>query len=202
LDPLLPIDATFPSFIATELPSGVTGLIIVGLFAAAMGSLSGIINSVATLLSVDFYEKLARSPTQQKSVRFAEWMSVVIGLAGIGLALVLSLSDIHSLLDLTIELAGLLGGGFAGAYTLGMFTQRANSAGVAIGMVTAIVVTVLAWWMRLVHPYFYLVISIVTALLVGYAASLLFPPPPQSLEGLTVRIGRQREALRPEEGRQ
>ena len=73
-------------------------------------------------------------------------MTVVVGLVGIGLALLLSRLDIHSLLDLTIELAGLLGGGFAGAYTLGMFTRRANSAGVSIGVATAIVVTMVAWW--------------------------------------------------------
>jgi Na+/proline symporter len=151
-----------------------------------MGTLSGTINSVATLLSVDFYEKLAKAPTQQTTKRFAEWMTVVVGLVGIGLALLLSRYDIHSLLDLTIELAGLLGGGFAGAYTLGMFTRRANSAGVSIGVATAIVVTVAAWWNDLVHPYFYLGISIFVCIVVGYIASLLFPAPTRSLAGLTV----------------
>ncbi|MGH8240496.1 MAG: sodium:solute symporter family transporter, partial [Steroidobacteraceae bacterium] len=186
LDPLLPIDATFPLFIAAELPVGLTGLIIAGIFAAAMGTLSGTINSMATLLSVDFYEKLVREPTQEQTKRFAEWMTVVVGLVGIGLALLLSRLDIHSLLDLTIEMAGLLGGGFAGAYTLGMFTRRANSAGVSIGVVTAIVVTMAAWWNDLVHPYFYLGISIGTCILVGYLASLFFPAPTRSLAGLTV----------------
>lgn len=186
LDPLLPIDATFPLFISAELPSGLTGLIIAGIFAAAMGTLSGTINSIATLLSVDFYEKLSRNPTQQKSKRFAEWMTVVVGVVGISLALLLSRYDIHSLLDLTIEMAGLLGGGFAGAYTLGMFTRRANSAGVSIGVATAIVVTVAAWWNNLVHPYFYLGISIFTCIVVGYLASLFFPAPTRSLVGLTI----------------
>jgi SSS family transporter len=186
LDPLLPIDATFPLFIAAELPSGLTGLIIAGIFAAAMGTLSSTINSVATLLSVDFYEKLARNPTQERSVRFAEWMTVVIGLIGIALALLLSRLDIHSLLDLTIELAGLLGGGFAGAYTLGMFTRRANSQGVSIGVAVAVVVTLTARWFELVHPYFYLGISIFTCIAVGYLASLAFPAPTRSLAGLTI----------------
>jgi SSS family transporter len=192
LDPLLPIDATFPLFIAAELPTGLTGLIVAGIFAAAMGTVSSTINSVATLLSVDFYERLAKNVTQQKSVRFAEIMSVLVGIIGIGLALLLSTLNIHSLLDLTIELAGLLGGGFAGAYTLGMFTRRANSQGVAIGIATAIIVTLVAWLMKLVHPYFYLGISIATCIVVGYFASLLFPPPQQSLDGLTVRVGRER----------
>jgi solute:Na+ symporter, SSS family len=195
LDPLLPIDATFPLFISAELPTGLTGLIVAGIFAAAMGTVSSTINSVATLLSVDFYERLGNDVTQEKSVRFAEWMSVLIGLVGIGLALLLSTLDIHSLLDLTIELAGLLGGGFAGAYTLGMFSRRANWQGVAIGIATAVVVTLIAWLMKLVHPYFYLGISIGTCIIVGYLASYLFPPPQQSLEGLTVSIGKERRGL-------
>lgn len=186
LDPLLPIDATFPLFIAAELPVGVTGLIIAGIFAAAMSTLSSIINSCATLLSVDFYDRLAKAPTERGSVRFAEWMTVVVGLIGIGLALLLSRFDIHSLFDVSIELAGLLGGGFAGAYTLGMFTRRANSQGVAIGVASAIVLTTVAWSFNLVHPYFYLGISIMLCIVIGYLASLLFPQTQRSLEGLTI----------------
>ncbi|WP_052215641.1 sodium:solute symporter [Sphingomonas sp. ERG5] len=201
LDPLLPIDAVFPAFIGTELPHGVTGMIIAGLFAAAMGSLSGTINSVATLLSVDFYEKLGSNVTQKKTVRFAEWMSVLIGLVGIGIAIILSTLDIHSLLDLTIELFGLLGGSCAGAYTLGMFTRRANWQGVAIGIVTASLVTLAAWTLGLVHPYFYLAIAIVMSIVVGYAASLFFPPPQVSLQGLTIFTGRDQDAANQEAGR-
>ncbi|WP_326538445.1 sodium:solute symporter [Pseudorhodoferax sp.] len=186
MNPLLPIDATFPLFIAAELPSGLTGLIIAGIFAAAMATLSSIINSVSTLASVDFYEKLVKNPDPARSVRFAEWMTVAAGLVGIGFALVLSRFDIHSLFDVSIELAGLLGGGFAGAYTLGMFTRRANSQGVAIGVASSIVLTTIAWSMNLLHPYFYLAISIMLCIVIGYAASLLFPPPRRSLKGLTI----------------
>ncbi|MBP3985271.1 sodium:solute symporter [Pseudoxanthomonas helianthi] len=186
MNPLLPVDATFPLFIAAELPTGVTGLIIAGIFSAAMATLSGIMNSVATLISVDFYEKLAKNPTPKKSVLFAEVMTVVVGLIGIGIALVLARFDISSLFDLSIELAGLLGGGFAGAYTLGMFTRRANAPGVAIGIACSIALTFVAWSFKLVHPYFYLAISVLLCIVIGYLASLFFPPPKQSLQGLTI----------------
>ena len=186
MNPLLSIDATFPLFIAAELPMGVTGLIIAGIFAAAMSTLSSIINSVATLASVDFYEKLAKNPTPKKSVLFAELMTVAVGLVGIGVALLLSRYDIHSLFDVSIELAGLLGGGFAGAYTLGMFTRRANSQGVAIGIASSIALTLIAWSMDLVHPYFYLAISILLCIVIGYLASLMFPAPSRNLDGLTI----------------
>ena len=186
MNPLLSIDATFPLFIAAELPMGVTGLIIAGIFTAAMSTLSSIINSVATLASVDFYEKLVQNPTPKQSVLFAEVMTVVAGLVGIAAALLLSRYDIHSLFDVSIELAGLWGGGFAGAYTLGMFTHRANSPGVAIGIASSIVLTTVAWSMNLVHPYFYLAISILLCIVIGYAASLFFPAPARSLKGLTI----------------
>jgi len=193
LNPLLPIDSVFPLFIAAELPMGVRGLIIAGILAAAMATLSSIMNSVATLASVDFYEKLVKNPDPKVSVRFAEWMTVVTGVAGMALALILSRYDIHSLFDVSIELAGLLGGGFAGAYTLGMFTKRANWQGVAIGIGTSIVITTFAWSMNLVHPYFYLAISILLCICVGYVASLFFPAPSaQSLEGLTIYGERDR----------
>lgn len=186
MNPLLTIDATFPLFIAAELPMGITGLIIAGIFSAAMATLSSIMNSVSTLASVDFYEKLVKNPTQKQSVLFAEIMTVVAGLIGIGLALLLSRYDIHSLFDVSIELAGLLGGGFAGAYTLGMFTRRANSPGVAIGIGCSIALTFVAWSFKLVHPYFYLAISILLCIVIGYVASLLFPAPTRSLKGLTI----------------
>jgi Na+/proline symporter len=190
MNPTLPIDATFPLFIAAELPMGVTGLIIAGIFAAAMSTLSSIINSVSTLASVDFYEKIAKNPTPKKSVLFAEVAGIVVGLVAIGLAIVLSRYDIHSLFDVSIELAGLLGGGFAGAYTLGMFTRRANAPGVAIGIGTSICLTLAAWSLDLVHPYFYLAISILFCIVFGYLASLFCPPPAQSLDGLTVYADR------------
>lgn len=186
MDPLLSIDATFPLFIAAELPLGITGLIIAGILAASMSTLSSIMNSVATLISVDFYERIVKKPNPKTSVLFAEAMTVVVGVIGIGGALLLSRYDIHSMFDVSIELAGLMGGGFAGAYTLGMFTRRANSQGIAIGIAAAIVLTTWAWSMDLVHPYFYLAISILICIVVGYVASLLFPPPARSLAGLTI----------------
>ena len=81
----------------------------------------------------------------------------------------------------------MLGGGFAGAYTLGMFTRRANWQGVAIGVAVSITLTTIAWWFGLVHPYFYLGISIMLCIVVGYLASWLFPAPTaESLAGLTI----------------
>ena len=195
LDPTLPIDAVFPAFIGTQLPHGVVGLVVAGVLAAAMGVLSGIINSVSTLVSVDFYERFGPARTQKQIVRFSELVCVVVGLIGIALAIVLSRMNVHSLLDLTIELGGVFGGSFAGAYPLGMFSTRTNWQGAAIGIVVSLAVTVTIWAMQAVHPYLYLAIAIFVTLVVGYLASLFFPPPTQQLTGLTV-VNRFRRGAR------
>lgn len=186
LNPLLGTDSTFPQFIAGELPAGVTGLVIAGIFAASMSTLSSCINSVATLISVDFYERYAKNPSQKTSVRLAEWMTLVAGAIGVGTAIVLAKTDIQSALDKSFELTYLLGGGFAGCYGLGMFTRRANWQGAAVGVAASLILTFCAWWVKLVHPYFYGVIAVSSCMIVGYLASLFFPAPHQSLAGLTI----------------
>ena len=188
MNPLLSVDATFPLFIAAELPAGVTGLMIAGIFAASMATCSSIMNSVATMVSVDFYERLAKNPTQRVSIRLAEIVTVIAGVIGISLALLLSRYNIGSYLDVALEMYGLLGGGFGGAYTLGMFTRRANWQGVLIGMVASVVLTFAAWWVNLVHPFIYLGIAILISIVFGYIGSLFFPPPaPESLKGLIIQ---------------
>ncbi|MBW7894604.1 MAG: sodium:solute symporter [Opitutaceae bacterium] len=191
LNPMLSVDSTFPQFIAAELPVGVTGLIIAGIFAASMSTLSSSINSVATLVSVDFYERYAKHATQKKSLRLAETTTIVGGCIGIGTALLLAKSDIKSALDTSFILMGLLGGGFAGCYALGMFTKRANWQGAFIGVGASLVLTLASWTVNLVHPFFYIVIANLSTITIGYCASYLFPAPTQSLLGLTVYTPRK-----------
>ena len=191
LNPMLSVDSTFPQFIAAELPAGLTGLIIAGIFAASMSTLSACINSVATLVSVDFYERYAKNPTQKKSVVLAEVVTVLGGCIGIGTALLLAKADIQSALDTSFALGGLLGGGFAGCYALGMFTKRANWQGAMIGVGFSLVLTLTAWTYNAVHPFFYIFIANLTTIVVGFLASLFFPAPAQSLLGLTIYTPRQ-----------
>ena len=186
LDPTRPIDAVFPTFIGTQLPHGIVGLVVAGVLAAAMGVLSGIINSVATLLSVDFYARFRPDRSQRQIVRFSEYASVAVGSIGIVIAIILSRLNVHSLLDLTIELGGVFGGSFAGAFPLGMFSRRANWQGAAIGIVASAAVTMTIWALQAVHPYLYLAIAIAVSLGVGWLASLAFPAPTRSLAGLTI----------------
>lgn len=186
LNPILGTDSVFPQFIAGQLPVGIVGLIIAGIFAASMSTLSSCMNSVATMISVDFYERFAKNVTQEKSVRLAEIFTIVTGLIGTGTALLLATVHVQSALDTWLSLGGLLGGGFAGCYVLGLFTKRTTWQGAYIGVAFSLVFTFIAWRMHLVHPYFYAPLAVLACVVVGYLTSYFFPRPTQSLQGLTV----------------
>ena len=101
LDPLLPIDATFPLFIAAE-PSGVTGLIIAGIFARPCPRCRA--SSTAWPRCCRWtLRQLVKNPTEKGTSPVDDGAGGPVGMA---LALVLSRYDIHSLFDVSIELAG------------------------------------------------------------------------------------------------
>ncbi len=184
LNPLIDTDATFPVFIAAELPIGITGLIIAGLFAASMSTLSSGLNSVATLTSVDFYERLVKSSSSQKSLRLAYFVTILSGLVSTAVAVLFTKFDIKSMFDTMLQLTAILGGGFAGTYALGLFTRRANWQGALIGTAASVACAVL---LRVhVSPILLNPASIASCMIVGYFASWFFPAPKQDLTGLTV----------------
>jgi Na+/proline symporter len=186
LSPLLDLDATFPFFIASELPMGLTGLIIAALFAASMSTLDSSMNSVSTVFVVDFYNRFKKSVSDAKSLRIAKWVTVITGILGTVFALILSRYSLPSILDTFLALFGLLGGGFAGVYSLGMFTRRANWQGALTGTIASIfmVLAVQAW--TEIHVILYGGVAIITCVVVGYLVSLFFPKQDDQLKGLTV----------------
>ena len=184
LNPLIDTDATFPVFIAAELPMGITGLIIAGLFAASMSTLSSGLNSVATLTSVDFYERLSKNSTEAKSLRLAYIVTILAGIISTVVAVLFTFFDIKSMFDAMLQLTAILGGGFAGTYALGMFTRRANWQGALLG--TAASVACAIFLAPHVSPILLNPAAVASCMIVGYFSSYLFPAPTRSLKGLTV----------------
>ena len=186
LNPLLKTDSIVPHFIASQLPVGITGLVIAGLFAASMSALNSCMHSIATLVSVDFYERFAKNPEPARSLRVAKWAIFYTGLFGTVFALLLTRFSLPSLFDTFLALTGLLGGGLGGTYALGMFSRRANWQGAMIGTVGSILVTLAVQYWTPLSFLLYTSTAIFSCIAIGYFVSLLFPPPRQSLSGLTI----------------
>src|SRR5947208_3944885 len=78
-DPTLPKtpNETFCHFILYEMPVGIRGLLIAGIFATAMGSLSTALNALATSFTRDWYEPyINRQATSEQSLRAVRWATV------------------------------------------------------------------------------------------------------------------------------
>ena len=85
-------DKVFPRFIVYVLPSGISGLVVAAMLAAAMSSLSSGVNSCSTVITVDFIKRFrGQSSNEQAQVRLARWVSVLVGAGIVALSLYVSL---------------------------------------------------------------------------------------------------------------
>lgn len=74
-------DDLFPYFISNHLPVGLSGLVMCGMFAAAMSSIDSGINSITAVVTTDLVERHRSEKLTEKSrVRLACWLSLTIGL--------------------------------------------------------------------------------------------------------------------------
>lgn len=179
-------DAIFPWFIITQLPPGISGLLIAGVFAAAMSSLDSSMNSVATAYTTDFYKRLKPVADDQRLLKIARIVTVIVGILGLGLALLMATWEIKSLWDQFARFIGLFGGGLGGLFILAIFTKRTNSYGAIAGLVGSGVVQ---WLLRdagSIHGVFFSVTGILSCCVIGYVVSRLMPRGVKSLEGLTL----------------
>lgn len=187
LNPTIMSDGIFPVFAAQNLPAGLAGVVIAALFAATMSTLSSAINSTANIGVEDFFRRLKRTaPSDKACLRLGKMLTLILGLVGTASALWLVNSDLRSVWDLAIMMAGMILGPIAGFFLLGIFTRRANSAGVLIGGIAAIAATAVCREFTPIHHFLYLPVGVLTCLSVGYLASLFFPPSQKDLQGLTV----------------
>ena len=145
-------DEIFARFIVEELPAGLTGLLIAGVFAAAMSSLSSSINSLASATAYDFWAPLAGARSDEARILRAGklftlgWAVVLVG----GAISFIPLSKGTSAVEAALGIAAVVYGGLLGAFALGILTRRPGPAAAIFGIVlgTAAVIAMrdyLAW---------------------------------------------------------
>lgn len=180
-------DQVFPLFIASQLPVGLAGLVIAGIFSATMSSVDSSMHSISTAWVVDFHQRFYPDASEKRRVFLAKIIVVVIGLFGTFMACVLALFPIQSLYFLFQEIIGLLSSALAGIFILGIFTERATSKGVIIGAVVSLVVMAFVKFQTGIHFYIYPLIGMPVCIIVGYLFSFVFPSDDKNLAGLTYR---------------
>jgi Na+/proline symporter len=187
---LLPLgmqnDEVLPLFVSSQLPVGLSGLVIAGVFAASMSSLDSSMHSIATAATVDWYKRFSPGASDATCLRLARRLTVLLGVIAVTTAFVLVTYDIRSLWFFFQKCLGLLSSGLVGVFILGIFTRRASASGALVGAATATAALVYVIWFTPLHFFLYPVVGITTCVVVGYLASLLLPAEAhRDLSGLT-----------------
>ncbi len=186
LDPTITTDQIFPLFIAQEMPLGIAGLIVAGIFSAAQSTVSTSMNSIATTVVTDFLRPSEVCKSERGYLVAARVITFVIGVVGTLLALLFVSPEIKSLFDAFIKVIGLFMGVLGGLFLLGIFTRRANAFGALTGAFVGAGTMFLLWRFTAVNGYIYTSCGITTCIVIGYLASLVSGQEERDLTGLTI----------------
>ena len=187
LDPNFKNDAVFPLFIARQLPVGVAGLVVAGIFAAAQSTIATSMNSTSTALVSDFVRRFGWVTDDRKNLALARVFTVLLGAMGTGMAIYFHLSGSTSMWDSFISLIGLVGGPMAGLFLLGIFTTRASGVSALIAALTGISLSLtLHLGGADLHGKLYGGIGIVVTVGVGYVLGFAFKGDERKTAGLTI----------------
>ena len=163
-------DKVFPDFITQRMPTGLSGLVVAAIFAAA---LSSSLNSIAATAVNDIYKPFARDKSDRHLLKISGWLTVAVGIIQIAIAISLR-NATSSALGMALSVASLINGPILGVFLVGAFLKRAREVHTLIGMAVSILLmiyillgTSIAW------PWYALIGSSIT-FFVTYISLLLF----------------------------
>ncbi len=127
-------DKVFPTLVMSLLPTGLRGLVVAGLLAALMSSLSSLFNSSASLFTVDIYEKLRPGQSEKHLVRVGRVATVFVVLAGLAWIPVMAQISDGGLYQYLQSVQGYLAPPITAVFLLGLLWKRTNSTAAVVGL--------------------------------------------------------------------
>jgi SSS family solute:Na+ symporter len=195
LDGTARADSIIPYFVVKKMPVGLSGLVIAGVLAAAMSSLSSSINAISAVSIVDIYKRhIAKTKSERHYMNAARLVSLAASVLMLGFAMLLLSATDKTLQDTGTKLGAILAGGLLGLYCLGFLTKRGDGRAVAMGIVCTLGFSL---WLALVETkvitavvpfetYYGGVMGNFIMFVVGYALGCLIFKTKRDLTNLTV----------------
>ena len=139
----------FGSYILNVMPVGVRGLVLAGVFATAMGSLSAALNSLGTSATNDFFVPLVAQKKGLDDARIlaaARGFTVLFAVLMVGVAAAFAYAKVNNpslgIIPVVLGIAGYILGPLLGVFLLGMFTnQRGSDIGNLVALIAGLVAT-------------------------------------------------------------
>jgi len=165
-------DRIYPTFIVSQMPHGISGLLIAAILAAAMSNLSAALNSLSSSSMIDFYLRRMPQTDERRRLQLSRLATLFWALVLFGLA-VLSLHKVERVIEVGLQIASVAYGAMLGAFLLGVLTRSANQNGAMLGMLCGFTIELYIWLGTSIPWTWYVAIGTVVTFAVGYAASLV-----------------------------
>jgi Na+/proline symporter len=166
-------DRIYPTFIVTQMPHGISGLLIAAILAAAMSNLSAALNSLSSSAIMDFYVQLRPQADEQTKMRLSRVATFFWALLLFGLA-VLALHRVGRVVEVGLQIASVAYGALLGVFLLGVLTRRANQNGAIVGMLFGFVIELYLWRWTQVPWTWWVMLGTCVTFSIGWTASAVF----------------------------
>jgi SSS family solute:Na+ symporter len=130
-------DKAFPWLISTFIPAGLKGLVVAALAAAIVSSLASMMNSTATIFTMDIYKPyLAKKEGKNRDVivgRIAGGVAIIIAIL-----VAPALGSLEQAFQYIQEYTGLVSPGILAVFMMGLFYKKATNKGAIVGIILSI----------------------------------------------------------------
>ncbi len=161
-------DEIFPKFIIENLPSGISGLVVAGVLASAMGTLSSSISSLASSAYLDWLapSSKTKSHNRKKELVWSRLLTLLWGIVLVGGAMLFTDTE-NPVVELGLRIASFTYGGLLGTFFLGLFSRRTRQLDAYVGFVAGISAMILVLTVTQVDFTWHTLIGCVVTLVVG-----------------------------------
>jgi len=194
-------EEVLPHFVSTQLPVGLSGMVVAAVLAAAMSSMSSAMNSISAVFITDIYRRhLSAGRNDAHYVRVAKLSTLVSSVIMIIGAWVLVRSETKTLQHFYTEFTSIIAGGLLGLYLLGFLTTRGDGRSVGFGIAFAVAFSALIsfaglGWLpegftrsleRTFDSYYTGLAGNLVMFVVGFTLATFLPARPRDLRNLTL----------------
>jgi solute:Na+ symporter, SSS family len=163
-------DRVFPDFITKFMPSGLSGLVVAAIFAAA---LSSSLNSIAATFVNDLYKPFKPNAEDKHYLKVSHLLTLIIGIVQIAVALAM-MQQQRSALDQALSVASLINGPVLGVFLVGAFLPRVNQTAALVGILASCAVMIYIRFFTPIAWTWYVLIGSLITFFVAWAASYIF----------------------------
>ncbi|MGH7501062.1 MAG: sodium:solute symporter [Longimicrobiales bacterium] len=182
-------DEVFPRFIVEGLPPGLSGLLVAGILAAMMSTVSSSLNSLASAATNDVWAPLAgRENDEQALLRMGKRFTLAWGVVLVGGAILFQLVQQGTpIVVIALQIASFTYGGLLGGFLLGVLSTRATQRDALFGMGVATAIMIVFWaaqqfeWIpRMADTLWFALFGSLLTLVIGEASARLRGEEPRS----------------------